>query len=330
MSFIEKVNRRLKRIYYDRKIGVKQRVNFNSKIYYDSINDEVNVGCFERPIFLLSYDDTSMMGKSRHTFDYGGDLDGQLNRLFFDFLEKYPYLRHTLFFVPNPNFTNDGLTSRTIKNDIYDIGKYSPEETFLAKLSDLEKSGVIEISLHGYNHLNTKIKDYYSPFEFEFLTNREAKEKITRGLSDLGKYFELKGFKPPAWGMGQLSGSHYLVNILQEYEFNYVCLSSPSNGLNFEGKCVNYIYPTNINSLFNIPQNISILWDLDYIYSLIDLIVKKRGIINIQLHYTLSRPSLTDGLSHENLAKLSKIVEYIKNYDVDYLLHNEVRSKCKK
>jgi hypothetical protein len=330
MIIIEKVIKKLKRIYYDYKLNTIKRTEFNENTYYKSIKDETSKCNFNKPIFLLSYDDTSMMKESAHTFDFGGDIEGEVNKLFFDFVKKYSYLKHTLFFVPNPNFIKTGLTSKTIKNDIYNIDNFSIKDGFLLKLKELEKKNIIEISLHGYNHINIKIKDYYSAFEFEFLSNTEASEKISRGLKGLEKFFKIDGFKPPAWGMGQLNGKYYLKDTLSNFTFNYVCLSSPSNGLNYKKQQVSLIYPENIDGLFNIPQNISILWELDYIYMIIDLIVEKKGIINIQLHYTVSHALLTDGICKKNIEKLSKIVEYIKQYDIDYLLHREVKEKCKK
>ena len=329
MNLIDKIIRKLNRIYYDRKINIRPRQVFDKDLYLQKIKKE-NQDLFDKPIFLLSYDDTSMMKKTKYTFDYGGDIDGELNRLFFEFLEKYPYLKHTLFFVPNPIFIKEGLTSKTIKQDIYNIDRFDLSNPFLKRLKELEKEGIIEISLHGYNHINTKIKNYYSAFEFEFLNEFEAKEEIKKGLNSLNRFFKIEGFKPPAWGMGQLSGSYYLIDILNDFDFKYVCLSSPTNGLNYEKKQVNYIYPQEIDGLFNIPQNISILWDLEYIYKLIDLIVEKKGIINIQLHYTLSHKLLEDGICKKNIEKLSKIIEYLKQYKVDYLLHKEVKDKCKK
>jgi hypothetical protein len=330
MNFIEKVNRKLKLYYYDKRLQIKKRIIFDESLYYDSISLEENVDYFNKPIFLLSYDDTSMMKKSETTLDYGGNFNGELNKLFFEFIDNYPYLKHTLFFVPNPVFIKEGLTSKTIEKDIYNIDNFSKENEFISKLIKFESEKIIEIALHGYNHVNTKINDYYSAFEFEFLTKEEAKVKIDKGLDSLKKYFKIFGFKPPAWGMGQLSGTYYLTKVLKEYNVDYVCLSSPTNGLNYEKKKVSYIYPEIIDNLFNIPQNISILWDLEYIYKIIDLIVQKKGIINIQLHYTLSHIYLKDGICYDNINKLSKIIEYIKKYDIEYLLHNEVRIKCKK
>ena len=329
MTIIQKINRKIKKIYYDRKISIRQRVVFDYEKYYQDIENESR-SCFDRAIFLLSYDDISMMRQTEDTFEYGGNFESELNKLFFDFVDKYPYLKHTLFFVPNPNFIKEGLTSKTLRKDIFNIDNFTLEDRFLYKLKELEIQRTIEISLHGYNHINTKIKDYYSAFEFEFLDDFEAKQNIQKGLNSLKIFFDIKGFKPPAWGMGQLSGSYYLKDVLEEFDFNYVCLSSPTNGLNYEKKQVSYIYPQEIGGLFNIPQNISILWDLDYIYKLIDLIVEKRGIINIQLHYTPSHDLLTDGICEKNIKKLDKIIKYLKQYDIDYLLHKEVKEKCKK
>jgi len=329
MTIIQKINRKIKKIYYDRKIAIRQRVNFDYEKYYQDIENE-NKNCFDKPIFLLSYDDTSMMRKTKDTFEYGGNFESELNKFFFNFVDKYPYLKHTLFFVPNPIFIKEGLTSKTLKKDIFNIDNFTLEDKFLYKLKELEKQKVVEISLHGYNHINTKIKDYYSAFEFEFLDSFEAKQKIQKGLDSLDKFFYVEGFKPPAWSMGQLSGSYYLKNVLREFNFNYVCLSSPTNGLNYEKKKVSYIYPEITEGLFNIPQNISILWDLEYIYKLIDVIVEKKGIINVQLHYTPTHILLQDGICKKNIEKLNKIIKYLKRYEIDYLLHKEVKEKCKK
>ena len=121
-----------------------------------------------------------------------------------------------------------------------------------------------------------------------------------------------------------------MLNVLKEFNFEYVCLSSPSNGLNYREKRTSYLYPENINGLFNIPQNISILWNLQTIYKIIDLIVLKRGIINIQLHYTPRNKYIMDGLCDDVIEKLERILEYVSQFDIDYALHKEVGGLCKK
>ena len=330
MNIAERINRKIKKYYYDFILKPETRREFDEHIFLKELENEEKRDIFKKPILLMSYDDTSLMHKEELTYEYGGDVNSKLNSIFFNFIEKYPYVKHTLFFVPNPNYTKNGLTSKTITEDKFNIAKYHQDSELVKKIKTYSKKGVIEIALHGYNHINTKIKDYYSAFEFEFLTNDEAKIKIQKGLSEISQVFRVYGFKPPAWGIGQLNGKYYLLDVLKGFKFEYVCLSSPSNGLNYREKRASCLYPENINGLFNIPQNISILWNLQTIYKIIDLIVLKRGIINIQLHYTMQNKYIMDGLCDDIIEKLERILEYASKFDIDYALHKEVRGLCKK
>ncbi len=314
-----KVKSKFYRSYFNWKLRPVKRRAFHPLSYLQELSCEPVRGCLPKPILLLHYDDICLMDGPEF-YDYGAKPGGIWD-LFISFSKAYPKLKHTLFFIPNPIFTETGLTSNTISDEPFNVAKANPDHWLLKALQHES----MEVALHGYHHVQTVYPDFYAPFEFDFLSVESCEERIKQGLEGLSRFFKMDGFKPPAWSMGQLLGRQQLVEALKKYSFEYVCLSSPSNGLNYASRQVSHVYPCIYDGLFNVPQNISILWELEIIKKVIDVLLEKRGIINIQLHFTETRDALLDGICKRNLEKLAKVIDYLSQYDVQYALTRDVR-----
>ena len=98
-------------------------------------------------------------------------------------------------------------------------------------------------------------------------------------------------------------------------------LSSPLSGLNWDKKRVSNIYPQYYDNLLNLPQNISILWDMEKIRQTIDKIVEFNGMITLMGHY---KKDSDDGITKENLIKISEILDYIATKQVWYATLSEI------
>ena len=151
--------------------------------------------------------------------------------------------------------------------------------------------------------------------EFEWKNHKKILKEIEEGYEIMNKNYGLiKGFKSPAWSIGQLNGKNELLKVcLNQEKFKYVCLSSPTNGLNYEKHNFSHIslsYPFKNRNIKNIPQNISILTPLNQSKELIKIICDKGGIVSIQTHASIDKNIISDGLSEEDINKIENLYEF--------------------
>lgn len=285
-----------------------------------------------KAVFNLQFDDFCAKSKENSFYDYGGKFNKGINVLFEDFLNQYSFLKITLFVIPSANFKNwQGIF----------YGKHKDENKF--NLSNPQfynlirwlkkKEDQIEIACHGYNHFQNKIKYFLGPAEFEFLNEKESEARIEKSLEIFNKVgIYPNGFRPPCWGVGHNS-NFGLISALKKLSFTYISLSSLLSGLNWDEKRVSNIYPQYYQGLLNIPQNISILWDIEKIKKTIDKIIEFNGIIILMGHYNEQNNWMSDGIGKENLEKIGEIIDYLnQNYpnQIWYAKLNEIADYWKK
>lgn len=216
------------------------------------------------------------------------------------------------FFIPRPAFLGKGLTSELNTRREFFVTAKSRVHPLIVRLRDWAQQGHCEIALHGYHHHQIDCLEYCTSQEFEFLSEAKALRRLRKGYQLLSEAcgFEISGFKPPAWGVGHRSGFG-IVKALQAFsKFDYVSLSSPTNGLNLRGQTVSHLWPTRQDGLLNLPQNVSVFWPEAYWKRIIETIVRKGGIINIQTHFADWGPESSDGLNTTTLETMSRMIAW--------------------
>ena len=224
-----------------------------------------------------------------------------------DELINYGY-KPTLYYVPMPEYcyVSDSPMSHYLDFTVSHIHK---KPQLLNYLLNHENNQHIEIAQHGLTHHNKKNYKYHS-FEFDGINQSEILEKLKVGKKLLSDIFHISGFKPPAWSVGKLyDKSVEFSDSLQKMHYDYVSLSSPTNGLNYSSHCVSHIHKSKISEMINVPQNISVLWDKEYIKDVIREISHKNGIINVQIHFQEADKYLQDGLNEKIVDKLKFVFD---------------------
>jgi len=259
----------------------------------------------------LQFDDFCTQSKKNSRYDYGGNPHQGVVPLFTRFLEAHEAIKTTLFFVPWGSFNNSkGIFIGERKNkEVYAIN--NPSHKNLVDWIHTHNDRV-EIACHGFNHIQTHKKHFLTSAEFEFSSSQEAEEKISQGL----RMFEeveipIFGFRPPMWGIGYNAGFG-LINALKKLPFSYIAGSSPLSGLNWDRKRVSNIYPQYYEGILNIPQNISLAWNIEKIKDAIDAVISYGGIITLMGHFNEQDNWMEDGIGEKNLEKIDKIISYVR------------------
>ena len=230
------------------------------------------------------------MGHQNRGDDYGGAKNSVLLKRTEHFFKDCPNQKWTFYFVPNPLYRDRPDFSEFLERPYFNIVKNN-NHPLISWLHHLTSEGLIEICQHGLHHIRLDPPyDFYSSFEFDFISPLKCFSLVEEGYHSMSKVFEVKGFKPPAWSCGQLDGRHSLIEALKRgHNFSHLSLSSPSNGLNFEKQITSHIHGMSCLGSTHVPQNVSILWTEDEIKRVSSAIIKKNGIVNIQLHFVESR-----------------------------------------
>lgn len=283
---------------------VAERRKFIYRTYLEEIRNDKNLNTDKN--LVLSIDDISLKTNTLLTKDSGGEYPSKLYR-YLDDLINYGY-KPTLYYVPRPEYcyVSDSPMSHYLDFTVSNIRK---KPQLLNYLLLHENNQHIEIAQHGLTHHNKKNYKYHS-FEFDGITQSEILEKLKMGKKLLSDIFYISGFKPPAWSVGKLyDKSAEFSNSLQKMHYEYVSLSSPTNGLNYSSHCVSHIHKSKISKMVNIPQNISVLWDKEYIKDVIREISHKNGIINVQIHFQEADKYLQDGINEKIVDKLKFVFD---------------------
>ena len=283
---------------------IKKRRNLNFLDFKkEIINEKDNKNNVPKLIFAI--DDLCSLGSNIWEADFGGKENS-------DVVKSIKYLvnkeyKITAFAIPCPFFkeTSELISSYQIRN--------------FEKLPNIfiewHKKGIIEIAQHGYKHIRLGFRGFSRSMEFEWKNHQEIFKEIEEGYEIMNENYGLiKGFKSPAWSIGQLNGKNELLKVcLNEEKFKYVCLSSPTNGLNYEKQNYSHINlssPLKNKNIKNIPQNISILSPLNQSKELIKIICDKGGIVSIQTHASTDKNIVSDGLSKEDMYKIECLYEF--------------------
>jgi hypothetical protein len=329
MNLIERFNRKIAFLRYNKSKNGLYKRKLDTEDLLKEIHDE-KFRAMNWPnnldiAFSISLDDACLYDGKNNSLDFGGNVNGKTFNTFCRLYEMFDFFKPTIFFIPNPKFSQDGLTSKVISEN-YSV-EHKASHPFIIKLKELYAENKVEIALHGLHHTQNKYKNYLPFAEFEFLNKKDCKIKIAEAIRIMDSIdLPVNAFKPPAWAIGKYPFENFLL-ALEQFKFNYCCLSSPNSGLNSFNQGTSHIYPEKIGHLINIPQNINLTLSLSELKKIIDKIIEKKGLINIQLHFNSESEYLNDNFSDANIAKLRMIIDYIYskvNGKIWYATLNEI------
>jgi len=259
--------------------------------------------------FVLQFDDFSTQAKIHGAhYDYGGDPNSKINRMFEQLLKDFPFLKVTLFTVANPKFKRNGKTLKVWPENKFVITNPKFKE-WISWIKEYEDQ--IEIANHGLYHWQDDIKFFLQNREFEFKNEKNCVSTILKAQNLFKKAgFDPKGFKPAGWGVGHNTNFALIKALKKIGLFEYVCLSSPRRGLNWKEKKVSNLFPSYYEGLLNIPQNLGILES--NIYKKVDKIVKYHGVVSLQLHFNEQGNWMNDGIGSRTFKVLYKLFNHLK------------------
>lgn len=259
--------------------------------------------------FILSFDDFCVKSPQEGDFDFGGIAYKGINKKIFDLVRKYPFLKITLFTVPNHLNKGIGSLYKPYDKKKFEITNQKYKK-WVKMIKSKEFQNNFEIANHGLYHCQNDIHNFFIAREFAFKNYNQMKDTMKKSkqyFDEIG--IKTYGMRPPAYGIDK---NLNLIKVLKEMGFKYIAFSTPKNGLNDRKKIVSNIYPTKIEGMWNIPENISLAEDIDEIIKKIDEIVKRNGIIHIKGHYIEGIDWLNNGIDNENIKKLEKIIDYLE------------------
>ena len=276
--------------------------------------------------FILSFDDFCVKSPKEGEFDFGGISYGGINKKIFNLVKKYPFLKMTLFTVPN--HLNKGIGSLYKP---YDDKKFritnSKYKKWVKMIKSEEFQNNFEIANHGLYHCQNDIHNFFIAREFAFKNYKQIEETMKKSEDYFNKIgLKNYGMRPPAYGIDK---NLNLIKILKQMGFKYIAFSTPKNGLNDRKKIVSNIYPTKIEGMWNIPENISLAENLDGIIKKIDEIIKRKGIIHIKGHYIKGTDWLNNGIDDKNIEKIEKIIGYLEKKYKNKIFYSKIIDKMK-
>ena len=158
---------RIKKKLFEKPFKPPERRNLSFSKYLRELNDE-SIGRGD-PKYIVSIDDTSLKRQTLLCSDNGGNKEGNVRKYLYQFITAG--LKPTIYFIPRPKYTFISDVGRRRENKEFDVN-INTENEFILWLKKYEKQQLLEIALHGYEHLNNKVPGYYS-FEFDGLNEGE-------------------------------------------------------------------------------------------------------------------------------------------------------------
>jgi len=274
-----------------------------------------------KPSLIISVDDLCSLGRNAGEADMGGRQSDEVFTALSFLHDKG--LKLALYLIPYPAFkSNPELLSSHSKV----ASPFIPDH-----LLELSNSSRVQILQHGFRHMRLGVRGRNRSMEYEWQSSYDIDRNICSGyIHLLTQGIVAKGFKPPAWSVGQLDGSYEMLKSRRLYDFDTVSLSSPANGLNYSNHAVSHIYPQYLfepattRSVVNLPQNLSLLWDLEYSKKVIKLISERRGLLSLQTHASVDSKIISDGLCHVDMEKLLRLADYANKCGYNPILPQEI------
>lgn len=256
----------------------------------------------------INLDDLCPKYYDEEGLDCGGNIFQGLSVDIRKFLETYPYAAITFFVIPSCISIRNKSSRANNDTRRYDISS-SKNQDWLNYYKILSHSYTIEFSVHGCFHYQSENLVFGHHTEFAFKSEDESSVAILTALDIFNNAgLNPKGFRPPGWDM---NSDLSLCKVLNNNGFFYIAASSFDGGFNSGKVRVHNYYPTLIDGILNLPQNVELDWSLERIYSEIAQIVEHKGIISIKGHFYDAVG--TNSLSSENIKKLYEIFVHLNS-----------------
>jgi hypothetical protein len=248
-------------------------------------------------ICLLSMDDLCPVPASECGVDRGGEPGRGVSRSIEDLLESYPCLRLTLFVVP------DLRSGRPDEDNAVDAARNADWARYYRAWT--ARFGV-EFAQHGLHHRQTRNRWFLRHAEFAFDRRDEARQALLDGAQRMEQAgFAVEGFRPPGW---EIASDLSLLAELRAAGYAYVAASSLDGGLNAGVQRVSHYFPTSVNGLLNLPQNIGLDEPLEQMIEQALRARRRRGLISIKAH--VADRGVANALTSRNLEKLRRFFDW--------------------
>lgn len=184
--------------------------------------------------------------------DLGGGTGVGLSEGLRRLLDNFPKLRLTLFAIPSCELWVRLREKSGLRHSL-DIS-LPMHRAWLDDYKDFVRRERVEIGLHGFCHVQYENRWFSRHTEFAFKTRAQSAAVIAQGIRVFrAAGLDPAGFRQPGW---DINSDLSLIDVLREHHFLYVAGSSLNAGLNGSGPLVSNIYPTLVDGLINIPQNV--------------------------------------------------------------------------
>ena len=238
--------------------------------------------------------------------DLGGGTGVGLSESIRRLLDDFPKLRLTLFTIPSCELW-PRLRKRFGVTHSLDIS-LPMHRAWLDGYKDLVRQERVELGMHGFCHVQYDNPWFSRHTEFAFNTSAQSALLIAQGVRAFrAAGLEAFGFRQPGW---DINSDLSLIDVLKENHFLYIAGSSPCAGLNGSGHLVSNIYPTLVNGLINIPQNVELDWAVAHIDEVIQQVVERAGMVSVKAH--MRSPGTPNALSEQTLEKLYDLLRRLE------------------
>ncbi|MBZ5583966.1 MAG: DUF2334 domain-containing protein [Acidobacteriia bacterium] len=253
--------------------------------------------------------------------DLGCEPGGGVSKELENLLREFPHIGITFFVIPD------------FRRSPASRGGYAvnlPQNSAWVKYYlEWARKYQVEFGVHGLHHFQR-----YNPFfgkrlEYAFATPAEARASVHAGLGMLTEAgFDVRGFRQPGW---DINSDLSLISAVRSAGLLYVAGSSLDAGLNSQRQRVSNLFPTGINGLVNMPQNIELDWPLARMCEEAARIQSVRGIISVKAH--VADRGNPNALTEKNLCKLRRFLDFLgsgRSGEIEYATFEKIAALAEK
>ena len=260
--------------------------------------------------FNLNFDDLCPLFDEHHNVDFGGKPARGINEVLEGIYNEFPHLKITHFVIPNanPRFCGSPLTNPAPNLSLTALRN----SAWLDWLKNEEKTGRIEIAVHGYSHYNREVRARPHA-EFAFSSTSETVVRLKKAIEAFASAgITIRGFRQPGW---DIAADFNLLDGLYRIGLDYVAGSAPAAGLNYGTNRVSNLIPSFFRNMLNIPQNIGLDVQEREVERSLAAIVQRKGVISLKGHYT-NLTTIPNSLTDRNIQNLKAILRKLaQKYD---------------
>jgi len=252
-----------------------------------------------KTLCTISMDDLCPAPKTALGIDLGGEPGTGVAKDIENLLRAYPHIGLTLFVMPD--FKAPGAA-------VLDCSLVSPKNAdWVRYYLDWTNHFHVEFGLHGLHHRQNHNLLFSRHVEFAFASLEEACEAVCAGYAILASAgFVVSGFRQPGW---DINSDFSIIPAVRAAGLSYIAGSSLDAGFNARSQRVSNYFPSIINDLLNLPQNIELDWPLARMCEEAARISAVGGMISAKAHVA-DRVS-PNALTRSNVDKLKRFLDFL-------------------